>query len=102
VAKLLNGMAWPAILLMVLQVLLRRWENIHMQDRILGIFVKVQCRMDTTFRDLIKDESGQDIIEYAIVVGLIAMAATATMKTFALSISTAFSQVAAKLTSYTS
>jgi len=58
--------------------------------------------MDAAFRDLIKDQSGQDIIEYAIVVGLIAMAATATMKTFALSISTAFSQVAGKLTSYTS
>jgi len=73
-----------------------------MQDRLLRIAVKVQCRMDAAFRDLIKDQSGQDIIEYAIVVGLIAMAATATMKTFALSISTAFSQVAGKLTSYTS
>ena len=73
-----------------------------MQDRLLRIAVKVQCRMDAAFRDLIKDQSGQDIIEYAIVVGLIAMAATATMKSFALSISTAFSQVAGKLTSYTS
>ena len=73
-----------------------------MQDRLLRIVVKVQCRMDAAFRDLIKDQSGQDIIEYAIVVGLIAMAATATMKTFALSISTAFSQVAGKLTTYTS
>jgi len=102
VAKLLNGMGGMAILLMALQMLLRRWENIHMQDRLLRIVVKVQCRMDAAFRDLIKDQSGQDIIEYAIVVGLIAMAATATMKTFALSISTAFSQVAGKLTSYTS
>lgn len=73
-----------------------------MQDRLLRIVVKVQCRIDTAYRNLIKDESGQDIIEYAIVVGLIAMAATATMKSFALSISTAFSQVAGKLTSYTS
>ena len=101
-AKLLNGMGGMAILLMALQMLLRRWENIHMQDRLLRIAVKVQCRMDAAFRDLIKDQSGQDIIEYAIVVGLIAMAATATMKSFALSISTAFSQVAGKLTSYTS
>jgi len=69
-----------------------------MQDMFLKVFVKLQGLKD----GLVKDESGQDIIEYAIVAGLIAMAATATMKAFAVSISTAFSQVALKLTSYTS
>jgi len=69
-----------------------------MRDLVLKVFVRMQCLKN----ELGKDESGQDMIEYAIVAGLIAMAATASMKTFATSISTAFSQVGAKLTSYTS
>jgi len=46
----------------------------------------------------ISDESGQDLIEYALVAALIALGATAAMNTLAGSISTAFSTVGSKLT----
>ena len=44
------------------------------------------------------DESGQDLIEYALVACLIALGATAAMNTFATTISSAFSSIGAKLT----
>ena len=47
---------------------------------------------------LLVDESGQDLIEYALVAALIALGATAAMNTLAGSISTAFSTVGSKLT----
>ena len=50
------------------------------------------------FFDLAKDESGQDLIEYALVAALIALGATAAMSSLATSISTAFSTVGSKLT----
>ena len=48
---------------------------------------------------LIADESGQDLIEYALVAALIALGATAAMNTLASTISTAFGTVGSKLTS---
>jgi pilus assembly protein Flp/PilA len=51
---------------------------------------------------LVHDEEGQDLIEYALVVALIALAATAGMGTVATSISTAFSKIGSRLTTYTS
>jgi pilus assembly protein Flp/PilA len=45
----------------------------------------------------LSDESGQDLIEYALVAALIALGATAAMNTLAGSISTAFSTVGTKL-----
>jgi pilus assembly protein Flp/PilA len=50
------------------------------------------------FFDLVRDESGQDLIEYALVAALIALGATAAMSSLATSISTAFSTVGSKLT----
>jgi pilus assembly protein Flp/PilA len=47
---------------------------------------------------LVRDESGQDLIEYALVAALIALGATAAMTSLATSISTAFSTVGSKLT----
>ena len=47
---------------------------------------------------LLGDESGQDLIEYALVAALIALGATAAMNSLAGSISTAFSTVGSKLT----
>ena len=52
-------------------------------------------------RNLISDEQGQDLIEYALVVALIALAATAGMQTVAGDINTAFSNIGSKLTTYT-
>jgi pilus assembly protein Flp/PilA len=48
--------------------------------------------------NLVSDDSGQDLIEYALVAGLIALGATAAMNTLATTISTAFSTVGSKLT----
>jgi len=69
-----------------------------MQDLVLKLFVKMVSLKD----DLVKDERGQDLIEYALVVSLITLAATATMKTLATTIGTAFTSVGTKLTTYTS
>ena len=53
-------------------------------------------------RNLISDEQGQDLIEYALVVALIALAATAGMNTVAKDINKAFQNIGTKLTTYTS
>jgi pilus assembly protein Flp/PilA len=47
---------------------------------------------------LLSDESGQDLIEYALVAALIALGATAAMSTLASTISTALAGVGTKLT----
>jgi len=60
--------------------------------------LKQYVRMQT----LLADERGQDLIEYALVVALIAFAATAGMNTVANKINTAFSNIGNKLTTYTS
>jgi pilus assembly protein Flp/PilA len=52
-------------------------------------------------RNLISDEQGQDLIEYALVVALIALAATAGMSTVATDINAAFTSIGDKLVSYT-
>jgi len=50
-------------------------------------------------RSLHQDESGQDLIEYALVAALIAFAAVAAMQTLAKQINNAFSTIGSKLTS---
>jgi pilus assembly protein Flp/PilA len=50
-------------------------------------------------RELHRDESGQDLIEYALVVALIAFAAIAGMNFVASEINVAFSKIGNKLTS---
>ena len=52
-------------------------------------------------RNLISDEQGQDLIEYALVVALIALAATAGMQTVANEINIAFTNIGNTLTTYT-
>ncbi|HTA45346.1 MAG TPA: Flp family type IVb pilin [Bryobacteraceae bacterium] len=54
-----------------------------------------------TLRDLLRKEDGQDMVEYALVMGLIALGATVTMKTLAGTISTAFGNIGTTLTTYT-
>ena len=49
-------------------------------------------------KNLHKEESGQDLIEYALIAALIAMAATAAMTTLAGKITTEFTNIGAKLT----
>lgn len=47
------------------------------------------------------EESGQDLIEYALVVALIAFAATAGMSSVATQINTAFTNIGTKIATYT-
>jgi pilus assembly protein Flp/PilA len=49
---------------------------------------------------ILKDENGQDLIEYALVVALIAFAATAGMSSVANAINTAFNHVGTTLGTY--
>jgi pilus assembly protein Flp/PilA len=47
---------------------------------------------------LLHDESGQDLIEYALVAGLIGLAATTTMRGLATTIATALGNIGTRLT----
>jgi pilus assembly protein Flp/PilA len=49
-------------------------------------------------RTIMDDESGQDLIEYALVAGLIGLGAVAAMSTLATNIATAFGSVGNQLT----
>ena len=62
-----------------------------MKDKLLKLSVKLQ---------ILKDENGQDLIEYALLVALIAFAATAGMSTLATGINQAFTNVGSTLTTY--
>jgi len=53
-------------------------------------------------RSLLQNKQGQDLIEYALVVALIAFAAAAGMTSVATQINTAFTNIGAKLVTYTS
>jgi pilus assembly protein Flp/PilA len=47
-----------------------------------------------------RDESGQGLVEYVLIIALVALAATAGMNTLATKINAAFSNVSARLSSY--
>ena len=49
-----------------------------------------------------REDSGQDLIEYALIAALIALAATVGMGSVATAVNTAFSSIGAKLTNYAS
>jgi pilus assembly protein Flp/PilA len=53
-----------------------------------------------TAQDLMQREEGQDLIEYALVVALIAFAATVGMSSLATGINTAFGNIATVLSTY--
>jgi pilus assembly protein Flp/PilA len=69
-----------------------------MKDTFLRLYVKAQSLKNA----LVANESGQDLIEYALVVALIALAATVSMKSVATAIGTAFTSIGTKLGTYTS
>jgi pilus assembly protein Flp/PilA len=64
--------------------------RIQMKDRFLMLSIKMQ--------NLLSREEGQDLIEYALVVALIAFAATAGMTTLAKDINNAFIGIGSSLT----
>ena len=62
-----------------------------MNNLMMNILVKVQ--------DLLKNEEGQDLVEYGLVVALVAFGAVAAMKLLGTEISTVFSDITSTLTS---
>jgi pilus assembly protein Flp/PilA len=65
-----------------------------MHNRLLKLYTKARMLGQS-----LKEESGQDLIEYALVVALVAFAATLGMNTLATGINGAFTNIAAKLNS---
>jgi len=65
-----------------------------MKDQLWKLSIKIQ--------NFLSEDEGQDLIEYALVVALIAFAATAGMGTLANNINKAFTSIGSKLTLYTS
>jgi len=63
-----------------------------MKDMMLKLYVKAQ---------IFREDNGQDLIEYALVVALIAFAATVGMSSVASKINAAFGSIGNKVTSYT-
>jgi pilus assembly protein Flp/PilA len=64
-----------------------------MKTNIMMLAVRIQ--------NLLNREEGQDLIEYALVVALVALAATAGMTTLAGDINKAFTSIGTTLTGYT-
>ena len=62
-----------------------------MNDRLLMLSIKL--------RTLLSDEQGQDLIEYALVVALVAFGAVAAMKVLSTDIGTAFTNIGTLLNS---
>jgi pilus assembly protein Flp/PilA len=62
-----------------------------MNTMLIKLYLKLQ--------DLKNNQEGQDLVEYALVVALIAFGATAAMKSLSSAINTAFSDISADLTS---
>ncbi len=49
------------------------------------------------YLNLLRDESGQDLIEYALIAAIIAMGAVATVRTLPTAVSAVFTSVATKI-----
>ncbi len=62
-----------------------------MKDMLLRLYIKIQ--------DLISHEEGQDLVEYALIVALIALACCVGMKSLATAINTGFTTLGTTLTS---
>jgi pilus assembly protein Flp/PilA len=67
-------------------------EKTQMKDKLMKLSAKIQT--------VLMSEEGQDLIEYALVVALIAFAATAGMGTVATAINLAFTHIGTKLGVY--
>jgi pilus assembly protein Flp/PilA len=68
-------------------------EKTQMKDKLMMLSAKIQ--------NVLMSEEGQDLIEYALVVALIAFAATAGMKAVAGGINQAFINIGTKISTYT-
>jgi pilus assembly protein Flp/PilA len=72
-----------------------------MRNTTLKLHMKMQA-LRSTLRGFLRKEKGQDLIEYALVVALIAFAAAAGMSTVATKINAAFTSIGTKVDTYTS
>jgi len=63
---------------------------------------KLFSRMKSSLVELHRGDSGQDLIEYALIAALIALAATVGMGSVAKAVNTAFSSIGQKLQNYAS
>ncbi len=68
-----------------------------MKNSALKVYVRMQA-----LKFVLRDESGQDMVEYALVMGLVAMGAVATMQGLATSIGTALTSIGSHVTTATS
>jgi pilus assembly protein Flp/PilA len=60
---------------------------------------KMMLKLYLTLQSL-REESGQDLIEYVLIGGVVALGAVAGMSAFAQNVNTAFSNLGTKLSSY--
>lgn len=65
------------------------------------VFLKIYVKLQVLKGALGRDERGQDLIEYALVVALISLGATAAMSSVAAAIAAAFTKVGSKIGTYT-
>lgn len=65
-----------------------------------NVMYELSARIEN-LKAVLMQEDGQDLIEYALVVSLIAFAAVAGMNTVATDINSAFQNIGTKITSYT-
>jgi len=74
-----------------------RPATIESSDRIPRLHIVIKVLTEAW-----RDESGQDLVEYAVVLALIALGAVAAMSSVATAIGAAFARVDGHLTTYTS
>lgn len=65
-----------------------------MKDNMLKLYIKMQ-----SLKDRLSNEEGQDLVEYALIVALISLAAVAGMNALASDINSAFNTVGSTLNS---
>ena len=65
-------------------------NSMNLNDKLLKLSIKVKT--------MLSDDRGQDLVEYALVVAIIALGATAAMTTLSTDINDVFKTIASKLT----
>lgn len=63
-----------------------------MKDKLLTLSIKLRTKFDDV-REALSDERGQDLVEYALVVALIAFGAVTAMKGLSTDINTMFANI---------
>ena len=66
-------------------------NSMNLNDKLLKLSIKVQT--------MLSDDRGQDLVEYALVVAIIALGATVAMSTLSKDINDVFTNIGTKLTS---